>query len=244
MADYGVGLDKEKALGEKMVHLGIRETDIVESFIRSQGPGGQNVNKTSTCIYLKHIPTGIEVKCQKERGQALNRYIARKLLVSKIETLILGELSRERQRVEKIRRQKRRRSRKAKLKMLEAKRRQADKKSFRAPGRRIAAVEKQVEKNRRNFLARRQLDQRLEVALVAVHAAVAQQPHEVQPAVFFLYGVQRAAKNRIGEKTPVVDRAVNQREILKNDPAGAQVHVADFGISHLPVGQPHVQSGN
>ena len=133
MSDFGISLEKEKALRDKMVRLGIREQDIVENFIRSKGPGGQNVNKTSTCVYLKHIPTGIEVKCQKERAQALNRYIARKLLLSKIETLILGELSQERQRIEKIRRQKRRRGRKAKLKMLEAKRRQAEKKSFRAP---------------------------------------------------------------------------------------------------------------
>ena len=78
-----------------MARLGIREQDIVESFIRSKGPGGQNVNKTSTCVYLKHIPTGIEVKCQKERMQVLNRYIARKILVSKIESLVLGKLSEE-----------------------------------------------------------------------------------------------------------------------------------------------------
>ena len=133
MSDFGVNRDKEKALRQKMERLGIRDNDIVEQFIRSKGPGGQNVNKTSTCVYLKHIPSGIEVKCQKERSQALNRYIARKLLVNKIETLILGKLSKERQRVEKIRRQKRRRSRKAKLKMLEAKRRHGEKKAFRAP---------------------------------------------------------------------------------------------------------------
>lgn len=137
MADFGISLDKEKALREKMARLGIREQDILERFIRSKGPGGQNVNKTSTCVYLKHIPTGVEVKCQKERAQALNRYIARKLLVSKIETLILGELSEERQRIEKLRRKKRRRSRKAKLNLLEAKRRHARKKALRAPVRNI-----------------------------------------------------------------------------------------------------------
>ncbi len=120
-----------------MARLGVRQQDIIESFIRAKGPGGQNVNKASTCVYLKHIPTGIEVKCQKERAQALNRYIARKLLLGKIETLILGELSQERQRIEKLRRQKRRRSRKAKLKMLEAKRRNAQKKAFRSPVRNI-----------------------------------------------------------------------------------------------------------
>ncbi len=133
MAEFGVGIDKEKALAEKMSRLGVRPEDLVESFIRAQGPGGQNVNKVSTCVYLKHLPTGIEVKCQKERSQALNRYIARTLLLQKIETFILGKMSSERQRIEKIRRQKRRRSRRAKVKMLEAKRKQAEKKQLRGP---------------------------------------------------------------------------------------------------------------
>lgn len=132
MSGFGIGLDKEKELSEKMSALGIREADIIERFIRSRGPGGQNVNKTATCVYLKHVPTGIEVKCQEERVQALNRYIARKILIRKIENLILGKLSQERKEIEKIRRQKRRRSRRAKLKMLEAKRRQAEKKLLRA----------------------------------------------------------------------------------------------------------------
>jgi protein subunit release factor B len=137
MADLGVGLDKEKALAEKMAHLGIREADIVENFIRSSGPGGQNVNKTSTCVYLKHIPTGIEVKCKKERSQSLNRYLARKLLLKKIENFILGRLSQERQRIQKIRRQKRRRSRRLKIKILEGKRKRSEKKVLRAPIRHI-----------------------------------------------------------------------------------------------------------
>lgn len=137
MSDFGISLEKEKALREKMVRLGVREQDIVESFIRSKGPGGQNVNKTSTCVYLKHIPTGIEVKCQKERSQVLNRYLARKILVNKIENLVLGKLSEERQRIEKLRRQKRKRSKRAKLKVLEAKRRQGEKKSLRASVREI-----------------------------------------------------------------------------------------------------------
>lgn len=132
MPDLGVGLDKQKALSEKMARLGVKEEDILESFIRARGPGGQNVNKVSTCVCLKHIPTGIEVKCQRERSQALNRYIARQLLLKKIETSILGELSQERQRIEKLRRQKRRRSRRAKLKILELKRRHSQKKLLRA----------------------------------------------------------------------------------------------------------------
>ncbi len=125
------GIDRERLLAEKMSRFGIRETDIVENFVRSTGPGGQNVNKTSTCVYLKHLPTGIEVKCQQERSQALNRYLARQLLLKKIENSILGNLSEERRRIEKIRRQKRKRSKRAKLKVLEAKRRHSEKKMLR-----------------------------------------------------------------------------------------------------------------
>lgn len=127
-----VRLQKEMALREMMARLGVREEDIEEKFIRSQGPGGQNVNKVSTCVYLRHIVTGIEVKCQQERSQSQNRYHARKLLLKKIERVILGKLSEEQKRIEKIRRQKRRRSRRAKLKMLESKRRHSIKKSLRA----------------------------------------------------------------------------------------------------------------
>ena len=127
-----VGLKKEKSLREMMARLGVREEDIKEKFIRSQGSGGQNVNKVSTCVHLRHLLTGIEVKCQKERSQAQNRYHARQLLLKKIECAILGKLSEEQKRIEKIRRQKRRRSRRAKLKMLESKRRRAAKKLLRA----------------------------------------------------------------------------------------------------------------
>jgi protein subunit release factor B len=127
-----VGLKKEKSLREMMARLGVREEDIVERFIRAQGPGGQNVNKVSTCVHLRHLPTGIEVKCQKERSQAQNRYLARQILLKKIECAILGKLSEEQKRIEKIRRQKRKRSRRAKLKVLESKRRHGTKKFLRA----------------------------------------------------------------------------------------------------------------
>lgn len=128
---YGVSPEKESLLEEKMEELGIKESDIVERFVRSRGHGGQNVNKTSTCVYLKHLPTGIEVKCQQERSQSLNRFFARRILMEKIETLILGKESEARQRIEKIKRQKRKRSKRAKEKMLESKHIQSRKKEAR-----------------------------------------------------------------------------------------------------------------
>ncbi len=109
----------------------IFEKDIKESFIRSSGKGGQKVNKTSTCVYLKHIPTGIEVKCSKTRTQGLNRYYARQILYAKIESLIKGRESEEKQRIAKIRRQKRKRSKRAKEKMLAQKKLQSRKKKER-----------------------------------------------------------------------------------------------------------------
>jgi len=122
---------KEKLLRQKMNAYNIREEDIRESFVRSQGRGGQKVNKTSTCVYLKHIPTGIEVKCQQRRSQSLNRYRARVILVNKIEQLIKGKDSEERQRIAKIRRQKRKRSKRAKEKILEQKKKVSEKKKLR-----------------------------------------------------------------------------------------------------------------
>jgi protein subunit release factor B len=131
MATFGVSPDKEQALADRMAALGIREADIVEKFIRSGGHGGQNVNKVATCVYLKHLPTGTEVKCQQERSQSLNRYLARRILTDKIETAILGRESAEEQRIAKIRRQKRKRSKRAKDKMLADKRRVSEKKKGR-----------------------------------------------------------------------------------------------------------------
>jgi len=123
---------KREDLLEKMRKLGIREEDILEKFVRSSGRGGQKVNKTSTCAYLKHLPTGVEVKMQRERSQALNRFLARRLLADKIERIILKKRSEEEQRRAKIRRQKRRRSRRAKEKMLADKKKRAIKKVMRA----------------------------------------------------------------------------------------------------------------
>jgi peptide chain release factor len=111
----------------------IREADIVEKFVRSQGPGGQNVNKSSTCVYLRHLPTGIEVKCQQERSQAQNRAAARSLLEAKIEARRRAGILAQRSRSEKLRRQRRRRSAAAKARMLENKKKTAHKKQLRRP---------------------------------------------------------------------------------------------------------------
>jgi len=129
--NFSVGPDKEGALKIKMASLGIKEIDLEEKFIRSSKKGGQKVNKTSACVYLKHVPTRIEVKCQEERSQALNRFLARRILVNKIESLVLGRKAETRKAIEKIRRQKRKRSRRAKEKMLKFKKIHSEKKNLR-----------------------------------------------------------------------------------------------------------------
>ncbi len=133
MSIFPVSETKAKALEEKMEALEIKEEDIEESFVRSGGPGGQHVNKVSTAVQLKHLPTSIEVKCSAERSQAMNRYRARVLLVKKIDEFKRGKESEEQQRIEKIRRQKRKRSKRAKEKILADKHHQAEKKQLRAP---------------------------------------------------------------------------------------------------------------
>jgi protein subunit release factor B len=122
MPEYPVSAPKVKELEARMAKLGIFEADLEESFIRSSGAGGQNVNKVSTCVQLVHRPTSTTVRCQQERGQAMNRFLARRLLCDKIEEKALGEKSERRQAMEKIRRQKRKRSKRAKERVLENKR--------------------------------------------------------------------------------------------------------------------------
>jgi len=126
-----VSSDKAKSLADRMLTLGVAESDFEESFIRSSGPGGQKVNKSSSCVYLIHIPTGLSVKCQRERSQSLNRFLARRLLLDKIEKQQKGFIAQEKERLEKIRRQKRKRSKRAKEKILTAKHQQAEKKVLR-----------------------------------------------------------------------------------------------------------------
>jgi len=126
-----ISQEKDMALRERMERLGVREEEFRETFIRSSGPGGQKVNKTSSCVYLVHLPTGLSVKCQQERSQTLNRFLARRLLLDRIERLRTGLVSAERMRTEKIRRQKRRRSRRAQEKTLEEKHIQSEKKVLR-----------------------------------------------------------------------------------------------------------------
>ena len=121
-----VSSEKEKALIQRMLTLGVSESDIEETFVRSSGPGGQKVNKTSSCVQLLHTPTGLSVKCQRERSQSLNRYLARRLLLDKIERAQKGFAEEEKEKIEKIRRQKRKRSKRAKEKMLATKHQRAE----------------------------------------------------------------------------------------------------------------------
>ena len=111
--DFGITKKKQDELAKRMASLGIRESDIEEKFIRSSGPGGQKVNKTASGVYLRHIPTSLEVKARSERSQGLNRYYARKRLCELLEQDLLGDKSPESIKAQKIRKQKQRRKRRS-----------------------------------------------------------------------------------------------------------------------------------
>ena len=126
MSIFKVSSRKEQALLQRMKELNICEDDIEETFIRASGPGGQKTNKTSSCVSLRHIPTNIIVKCQQERSQALNRFLARRHLLDQIERMQKGFVKEESLRVEKIRNRKRKRAKRAKKKKFASKTRQSD----------------------------------------------------------------------------------------------------------------------
>ncbi len=111
--DFGVTPKKQEELEARMAKVGLREQDLLEKFIHSSGPGGQRVNKTASCVYLKHLPSGLEVKMQRERQQRLNRYYARKRLCEILEERFLGAKSPAALKAEKIRKQKQRRRRRS-----------------------------------------------------------------------------------------------------------------------------------
>jgi len=131
MNESPVSQTKKDALTTRLLALGIREPDLDEKFILGSGKGGQKVNKTSSCVYLRHRPTGLEVKCGRTRFREQNRFLARRELCDRLETCQRGDQSARRQAIEKIRRQKRRRSRRQKERMLAGKHTQAQKKEFR-----------------------------------------------------------------------------------------------------------------
>jgi protein subunit release factor B len=122
---------REDTLKERMERLGIKEEDLIEKFILGSGSGGQKINKTSSCVYIKHLPTGIEVKCQQDRSREMNRFFARRKLCEQLEEKVEGVKSAKQQKTEKIKRQKRRRSRRSKEKMLADKKHHSEKKTQR-----------------------------------------------------------------------------------------------------------------
>jgi len=109
-----ISFEKQQELNLRLVKLGVRQADIEEHFVRAQGPGGQKVNKSNVAVFLKHIPSGIEVKVQQSRSQMLNRFYARRQLAERLEAKILGKDAPKTKEAEKIRKQKQRRKRRHK----------------------------------------------------------------------------------------------------------------------------------
>ena len=122
----------DPALRQRMLKLGIREDDLEESFIRGTGAGGQKINKTSSTVVLVHVPTGIEVRCQRERSQSLNRLVARAELCDKLEAKLTAAKLEVRSAVEKKKRQNRKRPRGLKERILEGKHKRSEVKKHRS----------------------------------------------------------------------------------------------------------------
>jgi peptide chain release factor len=127
--------EKSAALAQRMASLGIDPADLLEKFVRGSGAGGQKINKTSSCVFLKHLPTGIAIKCQMERSREMNRFLARRELCDQFDAIANGNASAKTQALEKLRRQKRRRSRRSKQRSVADKRKLSEKKALRrSPG--------------------------------------------------------------------------------------------------------------
>ncbi len=125
--------EKASSLEQRMERLGIYPADLTEKFVRGSGAGGQKINKTSNCVFLKHEPSGIAIKCQMERSREMNRFLARRELCDQFDAIANGKASAKTQALEKLRRQKRRRSRRSKQRSVADKRALSQKKSLRRP---------------------------------------------------------------------------------------------------------------
>ncbi len=129
MSDFPITLSSSYL--EKARELGILPEHVEEAFVRGSGKGGQKINKTSSCVWLRHRPSGVEVRCQQYREQSKNRVAAYKLLIDKIEEKVKGVESKLARAKFKVKKQKARRTRRSKEKMLKAKRRRSEVKAFR-----------------------------------------------------------------------------------------------------------------
>ncbi|PAW69865.1 MAG: peptide chain release factor-like protein [Verrucomicrobiia bacterium Tous-C5FEB] len=130
-----VSPEKIAALEQSMASLGIREEDLLEKFVRGSGSGGQKINKTSNCVFLKHLPTGVCIKCQIDRSREMNRFLARRELCDQLDAIRQGKAIAKTQAIEKLRRQKRPRSQRSKQRSVADKRALSHKKSLRrSPG--------------------------------------------------------------------------------------------------------------
>lgn len=125
--------EKISSLERRMVMLGIEPSDLLEKFVRGSGAGGQKINKTSNCVFLKHLPSGIAIKCQMERSREMNRFLARRELCDQMDAIANGKASSKSQAIEKLRRQKRQRSRRSKQRSVADKRKLSEKKALRKP---------------------------------------------------------------------------------------------------------------